>query len=223
MIPPLLFRLVVALIILSANACGGADEPLSKLGRLSEQSGMLSPGRHIVNEFEPALSLKVDKGWQVSEGLEEQFFEIVHDPLGGNYFVAISLNNPSEVSAPRSPHDLMPVPKDWVSWFQEHPYLETSSPQPATVGGVEGKRFNTRASAPEDFYSADCEGVGVPLWPLSGGHHWCADSGYTTQTIVLNDVQGEKVIIDVTSDSRPFEKALTRANDVLKTVEWEDA
>jgi hypothetical protein len=222
--PPLLLRLVVAFVILAANACGGVDEPLSEQsGTLSEQSGTLSPGRYIVDEFEPALSLEVDKGWEVSELQQKPFFEIVHEYQGGSYFVAISFNNPSKVSDPRNPHKLMSVPKDWVSWFQEHPYLEISSPQPANVGGAEGKRFNTRVSSPKDYYSVDCEGQGVALWPLLGGHHWCADDGYTSRTIVLNDVQGETVIIDVWSRSRTFEKALTKANDVLNTVEWEGA
>jgi hypothetical protein len=213
-----LLGLVMPCVIVAANACGEGVEPLS------EQSGTLSPGSYIVKEFEPALSFEVDNGWEVSEGQQKPFFEILHEYRGGSYFVAVSFNNPpSKVSDPRNPNKRMPAPKDWVSWFQGHPYLETSSPQPATVGGVEGKRFDTRVSSPDDYYSEDCGGQGVPLWPLLRGHHWCADDGYTSQTIVLNDVQGETVIIDVWSPSRTFEKVLSTARDVLNTVEWERA
>jgi hypothetical protein len=214
----LLLGSVVVFIVLAANACGGVAEPLS------EQSGTLSPDRYIADEFEPALSLEVDKGWEVSELQQKPFFEIVREYQGGSYFVAISFNNPpSKLSDPRNPNKLMLAPKDWVSWFQEHPYLEISSPHPATVGEIEGTRFDTRVSSPKDYFSEDCEGRGVPLWPLLGGHHWCADDGYTSQTIVLNDVQGETVIIDVWSRSRTFEKVLSRARDVLNTVVWENA
>jgi hypothetical protein len=41
---------------------------------------------------------------------------------------------------------------------------------PASVGGVEGRRFDTKVSSlPEDYYSEDCLGYGVPLWPLLEG------------------------------------------------------
>ncbi len=139
--------------------------------------------------------------------------------------MAISFNNPPpKVSDPRHPSKLVPAPKDWVSWFEEHPYLKTSSPQPMSVGGVEGRRLDTRVSSlPDGYYSEDCLGAGVPLWPLLGGHHWCADEGVTSQTIVLESIEGETVIIDVWSGSETFEKVLPEAKEVLDTVEWEGA
>ena len=129
-----------------------------------------------------------------------------------------------EVSDPRHPNKLVPAPEDWVSWFEEHPYLKISSPQPTSVGGVEGRRLDTRVSSlPNDYYSEDCLGAGVPLWPLLGGHHWCADEGFTTRTIILENIEGETVIIDVWSSSETFEKVLPDAQKVLDTVEWEGA
>jgi hypothetical protein len=63
----------------------------------------------------------------------------------------------------------------------------------------------------------------VPLWPLLGGHHWCADEGFTSRTIVLEGIEGETVIIDAWSSSGKFEKVLPEAKEVLDTVEWEGA
>ena len=118
----------------------------------------------------------------------------------------------------------MPAPKDWASWFQEHPYLKTSGPQAVSVGGVKGSRFDTRISSlPDNYYSEDCLGQGVPLWPLRAGHHWCADEGFTSRTIILSGVAGETVIIDVWTGSETFEKILPESQRVLETVEWENA
>ena len=212
--------LLVTLIGLALSGCGGGAKPLS------EHSGSLSPGRYVTDVFEPALSFEVGKGWELSDGLQQKpFFEISREYQGGDYFGTISFNNPpSRVSDPRNPNKLVPAPEEWVSWFQEHPYLETSTPQPASVGGVEGRRLDIRVSSlPEDYYSEDCLGAAVPLWSLPGGHHWCADEGFTDRYIVLEDIEGETVLIDVWSGSETFEKVLPEAREVLSTVEWEGA
>lgn len=209
---------LLAIVVLAVCACGGGAKPLS------EESSSLSPGRYVTDKFEPALTFEVGKGWELSDGLQQKpFFQISRQFQEGSYFVAISFNNPPRsITDPRNPNKLVPAPRDWASWFQEHPYLETSSPQPMSVGGVEGRRFDMRISSlPEGYYSEDCLGAGVPLWPLLGGHHWCADEGYTSRTIVLDGVEGETVIIDVWSRPETFEKVLPEAQDVLETVEWE--
>ena len=211
---------VLAVIgLVAASSCSDNARPLS------EQSGSLAPGRYITDEFRPVLSFEVGKGWEVSELRQKPFFELLHENESGSYFAVISFNNPpSKVSDPRNPDRLVPAPGDWVSWFQEHPYLKTSSPQRASVGGVEGRRLDTRVSSlPGNYYSEDCLGQGVPLWPLLDGHHWCGDEGFTSRTIVLNGVAGETVIIDVWSGSETFERILPSSQKVLKTVEWEDA
>jgi len=208
-------------LLLCASAltgCGGDAKPLS------EQFGSLAPGRYVTDQFQPALSFEVGKGWEVQELRQKPFFQIEREYRGGDSFVALAFNNPpSEVSAPTNPNKLVPAPEDWASWFQEHPYLETSEPMPESVGGVEGRQFDTKVSSlPEDYYSQDCLGYGIALWPLLEGHHWCADEGVTSRTIVLK-VEGDTVIIEVYSESEMFEKIFPEAHKVLKTVEWEEA
>jgi hypothetical protein len=210
--------LLVTVVFLALNGCGGEAKPLS------EEFGSLPPGRYVTDVFEPELSFEVGKGWELSDGIQQKpFFQISREYQGGDYFGTISFNNPpSKVSDPRHPNKLLPAPEDWVSWFQEHPYLETSNPQPASVGGVEGRRLDIRVSSlPEDYSSEDCLGAGVPLWPLPGGHHWCAGEAFTDRTIVLDGVEGETVIIEVWSGSETFEKALPETQEALETVEWE--
>ena len=53
--------------------------------------------------------------------------------------MSISFNNPpAQVSDPRNPNKPVPAPKDWVSWYQEHPYLDTSSPSRRASGASRG-------------------------------------------------------------------------------------
>jgi hypothetical protein len=216
--------LLVTFVGLALSACGG-DQEEAKARPLPEGPKALRPGEYRTEEFKPSLSFRVGKGWEVSELQQKPYFDILHENQGGDYFVAISFNNPPpKVSDPRHPDKLVPAPKDWVSWFEEYPYLKTSSPQPMSVGGVEGRRLDTRVSSlPDGYYSEDCLGAGVPLWPLLGGHHYCADEGVTSRTILLESIEGETVIIDVWSGSETFEKVLPEAKEVLDTVEWEGA
>lgn len=205
--------------LLAVCACGGGAKPLS------EEYGSLSPGRYVADEFRPALSFEVGEGWEVPELQQKPYLEILREYRGGDHFVAISFNNPPpRVSDPANPDELVPAPKDWVSWYQEHPRLETSEPQPTSVGGVQGRLFDTAVSdLPEGYYSQDCLGTGVPLWPLLRGHQWCAELEGFVRTIVLDGVEGETVIIDVWSDTGVSEKVLSEAKEVLDTVEWQDA
>ena len=208
--------------VLAVYGCGGGAKPLS------EENGSLSPSRYVADEFQPELSFEVGKGWEVEPLRWRPYFEIWREYQGGDYFVSISFNNPpARVSDPRNPNKLVPAPKDWVSWHQQHPYLDTSEPQPTSVGGVEGRRFSTEASTlPENYYSEDCLGAGVPLWPLPEGHHWCTEKeGFEgfDRTIVLDGVEDETVIINVWSNTEASEKVLPEAKEVLDTVEWEGA
>ena len=37
---------------------------------------------------------------------------------------------------------MVDAPKDMVGWLQQHPYLQTSKPEPVRVGGVKGLQFD---------------------------------------------------------------------------------
>ena len=92
--------------VLAVYGCGGGAKPLS------EEYGSLSPSRYVAEEFQPALSFEVGKGWEVSELEQKSFFELSREYEGGDYFVSISFNNPpAQVSDPRTLTSLCLRPK----------------------------------------------------------------------------------------------------------------
>jgi hypothetical protein len=89
--------LLVTLICLALSACGGGggQERANKSHPLPEGPKALRPGEYHTEEFKPSLSFTVGKGWEVSELQQKPYFDILHEYQGGDYFVAISFNNPS--------------------------------------------------------------------------------------------------------------------------------
>jgi hypothetical protein len=210
-------RLVLlAIVALAACACGGEAKPLS------EESGSLPPGRYSTTEFQPALSFEVGEGWKLADPEESQLVGIAWEKLmrDGNptlYFI----HPPLSVYDPKNPDEIVAAPDDWIGWFRGHPYLNVDEPEQVSIGGVEGQRIEMAVGLlPENYYSTDCAGRYVPLWPLSAGA-WCAIEGTVDQIIVLEDVEGETVIIDVGAPAGTYEDFLPQARKVLDTVEWE--
>jgi hypothetical protein len=93
--------------------------------------------------------------------------------------------------------------EDILSWFEDHPYLKTSNPEPVTVGGVEGVELETEVAkdSPEDE---------VQSFRYSDGFVASIDRGTQSRTIIL-DMKGEAVSIGVD---------FPRAQKVVDSVKW---
>jgi hypothetical protein len=111
-----------------------------------------------------------------------------------------------------------------VTWLRKHPNLDVSNSSPITIGGVSGVSLNVKVSPVPKNYSAVCSGDpciflfgftdenGVALW-----------AGDPNRLIVLKDVAGETVIIILSGAPDKFEGFLSKAQQVLDTVEWQNA
>ena len=115
---------------------------------------------------------------------------------------------PTETSTPK----LVEAPKDLAGWLQNHPYIETSKPEPITVGGVKGLQFDVVAKGvPEDHYSL-CGTNCVDMFQVSTGNVALFE-GEKLHSIVLEDVEGETVYIDHGPDDPEAQK-------VVDSVKW---
>jgi hypothetical protein len=94
-----------------------------------------------------------------------------------------------------------------VGWSQQHPYLQTSKPEPVRVGGVKGLQFDVVVGDRPQTYSGSCTAIVsqpncVDLFRLSTGAPILLVEGEKAGAIVLEDVEGETVTIGFVSPAR---------------------
>jgi hypothetical protein len=214
--------LLVVLVVLALSACG-ADEKKAKARPLPEDPKALRPGTYRSEEFKPSLSFRVGKGWS-STPLEEasDFLEITQGQTAGLNFV-----NVQKVYKPTRTGSAIVVeaPKDMVGWQQQHPYLQTSKPEPVRVGGVKGVQFDVVVGDRPQTYNPTCSTiVGNPncvdLIRLSTGEPIFLVEGVKVRVTVLEDVGGETVTIGFFSPTSEFEEFAPKAQKVIDTVKW---
>jgi hypothetical protein len=117
------------------------------------------------------------------------------------------------------------APEDMVGWLQQHPYLQTSKPEPVRVGGVKGVQFDVVVGdRPQNYIPVCTTIVGNPncvdLFRLSTGWPILLVEGEKVRAIVLEDVGGETVTIGFSSPASEFGELAPEAQKVLDSVEW---
>ena len=230
------FMVSAILIALASSACGGGaagggeheqaeGRPLPKYEQAS-----LPASRYRTTEFEPSLSFRItgdDWRFEGTSGTlgdpehpdylffekvpeaEIAFFNLrkvkgIYDPKGQNHPIA----------AGSGAIESVPTPDELVRWFQHHPYLETSNPDPITVGGVKGVQFDVETA---NLRKGDCC---VDIFALSTGGPSEVFFLKQEHYIVLNDVKGVPVVIAYNDLKDHFHKFAPVAEKVLQSVEW---
>jgi hypothetical protein len=214
----ILLALLATLVVLGLSACGGeasgggasggGGHPQQANARPlpDEEHKALPPGEYHSEEFKPAFSFRVGKGWQtpdadIKETPERLIIESTEEVKGGTLLI---FRNPPEAYDPQK-HKWVNVNsyEDILSWFQHHPYLKTSNPEPVSVGGVKGVQLETDVAkdSPEDA---------VKSFRYSDGFVASIDRGTQSRTIIL-DMKGEAVSFGVD---------FPRAQEVVDTVKW---
>jgi hypothetical protein len=214
--------LSMTLVVCSLSACGGGQEEASKPRPLPEEPKTLRPGTYRSEEFKPSLSFHVGKGWsstplEASDGLE----------ITRGQTARLAFFNVQEVYKPTKTGSAIVVdaPKDMVEWLQQHPYLQTSKPEPVRVGGVKGLQFDVVLGDLPQTYNGTCSSVVgnpncVDLFRLSTGGPILLVEGYKASFIVLEDIEGETVTNGFVSRASEFGEFAPEAQKVLDSVEW---
>ena len=107
----------------------------------------------------------------------------------------------------------------------QHPYLQTSKPEPVRVGRVKGVQFEVVVGDLPQNYIGTCTSiVGNPncvnLFRLSTGGTILLIEGDKAGGIVLEDVGGETVAIGFYSPASKFDEHAPEAQKVIDSVEW---
>ena len=230
------FGVLVVLIALVPSACGGGaakgehqqgeGRPLPKYDQAS-----LPAGRYHTTEFEPSLSFRITgDGWKFEgptgalgdpEHSDYLFFEKVPE-VEIAFFNLRKLKGVFKPRGPTGAVEPMPATDELVEWFQHHPYLKTSDPEPVTVGGYKGVQFDVElANLPKNHEgvcgkTAHC----LDIFALSTGGS--AEIYYLKKDhyIVLEDVKGVPVVIYYSDLKDEFDEFAPVAEKVLRSVEW---
>jgi hypothetical protein len=208
--------LMLLLILALLTACGAPEE--AKPRPLPEDRQPLSPGTYRSEEFEPSFSFTVGEGW-TNEPLEasDELLITRGESAGLGFARLQNVYKPTTTGTP----NLVDAPEDLVRWNRHHPYLRTSKPEPVTVGGVEGVRFDevVAEDLPKDHYSV-CGSDCVDISRLSSGSLLFIWEGDKVRVIILEDVKGETVTIGAGSPASEFDEFAPEAQKVLDSVEW---
>jgi hypothetical protein len=212
---------LVVLVVLALSACGGGEKK-AKARPLPEDPKTLRPGTYRSEEFKPSLSFRVGKGWSSTSLESSDALQITRGQTAGLGFANVQeAYKPTRTGTP----NVVDAPKDMVGWFQQHPYLQTSKPEPVTVGGVKGVQFDVVVGDRPQYYIPICTSiVGTPncvdLFRLSTGGPILLVEGDKAGVIVLEDVEGETVTIGFYSPASEFGELAPEAQKVLESVEW---
>jgi hypothetical protein len=213
-------RLLVALLVFALSACGGSDEEQAKARPLPEYEKVLRPGVYRSQEFKPSLSFRVGKGWSTSPPELSDALLITRGDVGGLGFAnAKEVYKPTRTGTPV----VVDAPEDMVGWFHRHPYLQTSTPEPVTVGGVEGEQFDVVVGDLPEGYLGVCGRGCVATLRFSDGTRLGIYPDGKVRMIVLEDVNGETVVMGFGSPASEFDEHALEAQKVINTLEWPDS
>jgi hypothetical protein len=209
--------LLVALVVLGLSACGGGEKE-AKARPLPEDPQALQPGEYRSEEFEPLFSFRFGKGWTNAPPETSELLHIQWEQKGGIGFIKFQeVYEPTKTSTP----NVVEAPKDMLGWFRQHPYLETSTPEPVTVAGVEGEWFDLSLGDLPVAYSGVCGSECVDIGKVgSGGPPLAIHEGEKVRVIVLEDMEGGTVIIGSNSSATEFDEFAPEAQKVIDTVKW---
>jgi hypothetical protein len=219
--------LVVSGVALLLSACGaGGEEEANRPLPLPEEEKALRPGQEYrTEEFKPSFAFRVGEDWAMEtdppEGPNE--LEITWRRGTMNLFIM----NVQEVYEPirTGTPDRVDAPKDMVGWLQHHPYLRTVKQEPVTVGGVEGVQLDIVVEdPPKDYYGmcssmfgiTDC----VDIFALEGFPFLAFEEGFKERVIVLEDVKGETVTIDLGAAEPKFDEFALEGQKVVDSIKW---
>jgi hypothetical protein len=217
--------LLVTLVVLVLSACGGGGDESAKARKIPEDKDATLPaGKYVSEEFKPAVSFRLDEGWNTP--LETADILSLSAPKSFGPYAYFEFWVIHKVNKVVSSYEVKakPPPDDMVAWLQNHPYLDTEKPKPITVAGEKGMQIEAVASrVPQDYYGSFCDDPCLPLFKSTYNpffNTFTLYKGDKVRFIELADVEGKTVTITITAPGAKFDELLPKAQKVLDTVEW---
>jgi excisionase family DNA binding protein len=185
-------------------------------------------GEYSSHFFEPVLSFDMSEGWDEGAYTDRpDELRLEQNRNNSTMPPTLRFSRPLEVFDPRDPSSekLLPAPvsvDEMVDWFQTNPYLDATEPVATTIGGVSGKQFDVDVSfVPEHYPIRSCSEPCVPFIRRSDTRPVGFAQGAKRRLMVL-DVEGEVVVVNIASAADEFEEFLPKAQRVLDSVQWRE-
>ena len=213
--------LLVTLVVLVLSACQGGEKEAKARHLPEDDQKARHPGEYRSEEFKPSLSLRIGKGWSTYTLEVPDVLRISRGETGGFGFATIhEVYKPTRTGTP----NVGEAPEDIVGWFRRHPYLDTTEPEPTTVGGVEGVQFDVIVEdLPGDYQGAclaitgaDC----VDIARFGDEQILILPKIARERHIVLKGVEGETVTVYFGSPKAEFDEFAPEAQKVVDSVKW---
>jgi|SRR5215204_146266 len=216
--------LLVVLVVLALSACGGGEKKAKARPLPEDDQKALHPGEYRSEEFEPSLSFHVGKGWSTYTREAPDVLRISRGETGGLGFTNIhEVYKPTRTGTP----NVGEAPEDMVGWFRRHPYLDTTEPEPTTVGGVEGVQIDVIVEDLPESYRGVCLGIiganCVDIARFGDDQILAHPKVAKVRLIVLEDVEGETVTVYFGSLKAEFDEFAPEAQKVVDSVKWGDS
>jgi hypothetical protein len=213
--------LLVTLVVFALSTCEEEKKQRGSSARpLPEYEKVLHSGEYHSEDFKPSLTFRVDKGWSTSPPeVFDALFLTRGETVGLGFVSAQQVYEPTRSGTPI----VVNAPKDLVGWFQKHPYLQTSKPQPVSIGGVKGVQFDVVVEDLPEDYSGVCVGECVDIFRSSALGSIAFMEDNRQRVIVLGDVEGVTVTIGFSIPATDFDKFAPEAQEVLESVQWRDS
>jgi hypothetical protein len=166
------------------------------------------------------MSFRLGEGWINGNYETDTAVELDRRDTDDN--LGIFFTAPQQVYDPQNlgSAKISPLPKDAIVWLRNHPYLQAEDePVEVDVGGLTGKQFDVQIPAmPQDYPSELCENACLPIFvdETEDEALRLCKGGYRVTGLTVG---GQTVVIFVDSE----EGIPAKAEEVLKTIEWEDA
>lgn len=244
---------LLVLLILLLSACGEkAQARKIPENSLKKPTKSIPAGKYVSDEFRPAMSFKLNKGWQTGPAADFSY-GVFMETYNRLTLSRVAESEPSYLEFLVVPKaysvvssyeaKVQSAPKDMVSWLQNNPNLDTEKPRSVSVGGKKGKQFDAVASRiPQGYLYGGYHGVNT-YYVRHGGRIYDVESclplfqtlpsygaqstyelckNYKVRFIILDDVNGKTVTIATLAPTSQFDETWLNAQQVLHTVEWED-
>jgi uncharacterized protein YjbI with pentapeptide repeats len=192
------------------------------LATMPKHSTTVHAGWYEATEFKPLKEFEVSDEWKPSINAETPDI-LTMGNLGGHlmFTKALQVFGPSNLNKPKELSKRENV-DEWITWFKTHPSLDTSKPDAISIRGRSGKQIDVTVSSPLKSYPRDLcfDEPCVPLYKGSTSASISrAEVGWKYRLVILN-VDGETVIIEVAAPADDFDAFLPKAQKVLTTVKW---